>query len=474
MKSLRLYRAPPLFAVCLLALALVDACPAVAPVSAKSARDESIFVSLLIQKRELYVGESVPVVIQVGAGDDVVASLDSPPTLRGDGFTLNVLSGEPEREQRVVDGKPCTLLSWHSLLAAVKPGSLSLIVEAPLTVRVPVAQPPQRNYVDESTGDPYSDPAFQSLLQSTVPQAVVASSDTMTFDVLPLPSESRPVTFGGAVGNFTIRSELSGDRISVGEPVKLRMHVVGAGNFDRVSSDMLGSTEGWKVYRPTASFAPAEATGYRGEKIFEQPVVATRPGSAQLPRLAFSFFNPDTRHYETTYAAPLEVDVKSGPTAAASLSSAASATDMESAPHRDTMAALVRADRRTSGATARSLIPLYLQPRFVGAPLLVLLALTGAWFRVRRDRASAGLPEPQVESENFLLQMDHAAAAGDTQLFFRSASRALIGAGASHQNAEIREFLKLADEAQYAGQTLSSADLQRCKQIVLRSITHST
>ena len=55
-------------------------------------QDGSAFARLLLPKRELYVGETVPVDIQVGLRPGLVASLNGLPSLNGDSFTLNKLS----------------------------------------------------------------------------------------------------------------------------------------------------------------------------------------------------------------------------------------------------------------------------------------------------------------------------------------------------------------------------------------------
>ena len=428
--------------------------------------DGSIFVNLLIQKRELYVGESVPVVIQVGAQDDVVASLDSPPSLRGDAFTLNVLSGEPEREQRVIDGKPCTLLAWHSLLAAVKPGTLSLTIEAPLTVRVPVTQRPEATFVDDATGDPYADP--QTLLQSTTAQTIVASSPALEFHVLALPVEHRPAGFSGAVGSFEISSELSKGRSVVGEPLTLRMHVRGTGNFDRVNSGMLDQAEHWKLYRPTATFAAAEKTGFRGEKLFEQAIVATKPGARSLPALEFSYFDPETRRYTIAKAPPLSIEVAPGPAAPTSAATGGETTGGGTS---------LRADHvDTVGGS--SLLPLYLQAPFLSVPVLLIAAFSGVWFkRLHRDQGAAdGLPGGADDATTassmpeLLRDMESAAAAGDVRTFFRSASFALRRAGVMQDDTDVREILRRADEANYAGTTPEAADLPHYRELVLRCL----
>jgi hypothetical protein len=467
MKAPRLYKVMHLLTVFLLAAGMAFGEPTHYP------DDGSIFVNVLIPKRELYVGESVPVVVQVGAQDDVVASLDSPPSLRGDAFILNVLSGEPEREQRVINGKPCTVLAWHSLLAAVKPGTLSLTLEAPLTVRVPAPRQAEANYADESTGDPYSDPAFQSLLQTTTAQSIIASSQPVTFKVLQLPAENRPAGFSGAVGRFEITSELSKSRAIVGEPLTLRMRVLGTGNFDRVSSAMLGSSEVWKSHRPTASFTPGAGTGFQGEKLFEQAVIATRPGTRDLPPLEFSYFDPETRRYETARTAPLSVEVVQGPASATPLAARTSPTDAAQHSAAGLIAPPVRGDHPARDGTTDTLVPLYLQPRFLTVPVLLILAFGGMWFRrIHRDTGGSPAPgaSPQASAQDLLRQMELAATSGDVAKFFHFASRVLRHAGMIDHDAEAREILQLVDEANYAGEMPRSADLQLCRRVVLRCL----
>ena len=47
----------------------------------------------------------------------------------------------------------------------------------------------------------------------------------------------------------------------------------------------------------------------RARRRFEQPVIASKPGAQTLPGLAFSYFNPTTKHYETARSAPLSVTI---------------------------------------------------------------------------------------------------------------------------------------------------------------------
>ncbi|HZM05195.1 MAG TPA: BatD family protein, partial [Candidatus Saccharimonadales bacterium] len=126
------------------------------------AQDGSAFARLRLPHRALFVGESVPVEIQVGVRPGLVASLDGLPTLNGDDFTLNKLPAKPEQTQEIIEGIPYTVLTWHSILAAVKAGDFSLSVETPLTVRMRTA--PQRPRMPGGFfDDAFDDPFFQSF-----------------------------------------------------------------------------------------------------------------------------------------------------------------------------------------------------------------------------------------------------------------------------------------------------------------------
>src|SRR5260370_1296858 len=157
--------------------------------------DGSAFVQLEVPKHEIYVGESVPVEIQVGMRDGFVASINGLPKLNSGDFTLNNLSHQPEHIPKTIDGKSFTVYTWRSLLAAVKPGTYSLTFETPLTVRIRT-RPQRDSMLDDLLGDPF----LQNFFGATVPKNITVNSPEAAVTVLPLPEHGRPPDFGGAVG----------------------------------------------------------------------------------------------------------------------------------------------------------------------------------------------------------------------------------------------------------------------------------
>ena len=454
--------------------------------------DGSAFVHLEMPKHEIYVGESVPVEVQVGMRDGFAASINGLPQLNSGDFTLNNLSRQPEHAAKAIDGKPFTVYTWRSVLAAVKPGTYSLTFEAPVTVRVRT-----RSQRDSMLEDLLGDPFLQNIFGTTVPKNVTVTSPAAAVKVLALPAQGRPPDFGGAVGTFKISADLSASKNTAGDPLTLRMHVNGAGNFDRVESSMLRGDGQWKTYEPKATFNPADPIGYRGEKIFEQPLIASQPGTHTIPALNFSYFDPGTRRYETAHSSPLNVTVS--PAADSAANEPPPPANAAGAPADESHGGL-RPDHAVTEASVDSLIPPYFQPRFVGFSSVLALLFGGGWIALRRRELQARDTKRQRElarlqlTRTLLERMAAASAAGNAAVFLSSARSALQQAlsarwdVAPEQIAEdlvdvrlegadkddIRQIFALADEANYSGDDLKTADFERWTQIVGRQLSEET
>ena len=459
-------------------------------------QDGSAFARLLLPKRELYVGETVPVDIQVGLRPGLVASLNGLPTLNGDAFTLNKLANQPEQTQTVIGGKPYTVLTWHSVLAAVKPGEFSLTIETPLTVQMrtsPQRRPRMpRGFFDDSAFD---DPFFQSFFGGTTEKQITVASDPDALKVHALPAKGRPADFSGAVGQFEVSSELSAAKSAAGDPLTLRLKVKGRGNFDRVKSPMLGELDGWKTYPPTAKFEAADSVGYSGEKDFEQALIPMQPGRQTVPVLTFSYFNPEAHKYESKLTAPLSMDVSVAPAGSLAMANApvASATPVNEPP-RDGL----RPDHVETGGTVATLQPLYFQPWFLGTQGALVLGFAGGLIGLRRrgrranDTDRARRREASSAIEQCLAEMDTASAENNSVHFFQSARAALqeklatrwhvapasitiaeIDERLNGDSADVRRIFALADQAAYSGQNLSTADFQQWKEIVRNQLSQT-
>jgi hypothetical protein len=429
------------------------------------------FVRLVMPTRPIYVGESVPVDIEVGLRPGIVASLNGLPTLTGGDFTLNNLSRQPERRDEIYGGNPFLLMTWHSVLAAVKPGDFSLSVEAPMSVKINTL-----SSEDISIAARMGAPFLQSLYNAIRPKEITVNSPTLDLKVLPLPTEGRPKDFTGAVGNFQASSDITPAHPAAGDPLTYRLHISGTGNFDRVDSPMLTELDRWKTYPPKSSFTRSDAVGYKGEKLFEQPLITAQTGEQTIPGLGFSYFNPNARRYERAQTLPIKVAI------------GASVADSSTGSFGDaaTLRRGLRPDHPASSDSVSNLIPLYFQPFFLTVPATLALLLAGSWFLVHPSPA-------RVNSKALaraLAELSAAAKSGDSASFFELARATLLHTFATRwrlptdqiTTEELRARLgptagdferlwALADEAKYSKDQPGTTDFQHWLALIRAHVT---
>jgi hypothetical protein len=433
--------------------------------------DGSAYVRLSVPKHDLYVGESVPVEIEVGMRSGFVSSLNGLPKLTGDDFALNNLSRQPERSEKLINGEPFVLFTWRSILAVIKPGTFKLSAQAPLTIKIRT-RPKRDTQLDDRFGDPF----WQNLFGTTIPKDIDVLSPPLEVKVAELPAEGRPADFHGAIGTFSIASDISPAKADAGDPLTLRMRITGSGSFDRVDSAMLEHVDQWKTYPPKSSFNTSDPIGFSGMKTFEQPVIASKAGVQTLPALSFSYFDPNAKKYETARSAPLSVTISpaqaDSPLTASQVAAGAATTDKKAAEG-------LRADHSAGPSRVASLVPLYFQPRFLVIPSVLVLAFSAAWIAPRRrQRVEEGSSRiPSKIAKRVLSQMEAAARAKNAALFFELARRSMVKIYALDLDArlagdeELRELFGYADESKYSGHDLKSTHFSKWLNVVRQRMT---
>ena len=440
--------------------------------------DGSAYVRLSVPKRELYVGESVPVEIEVGMRSGFVSSLNGLPKLTGDDFALNSLGRQPERSEKLINGEQFVLFTWRTVLAVIKPGTFALSAQAPLTIKIRT-RPKSDTQLDDRFGDPF----WQNLFGTTIQKDIDVVSPPQEVKVLELPAEGRPPDFHGAIGTFSIASDISPSNADAGDPMTLRMRITGSGSFDRVDSSMLDHLDQWKTYPPRSSFNTSDPIGLSGMKTFEQPVIASKPGVQTLPGLSFSYFDPNARKYETARTAPLSVTIS--PSQADSTLTAAQVAALAGSKGEKKSVEALRADHPEAASRAASLIPLYLQPRFLAVPSLLVLAFSAAWTAARRRRrleqaGAAKVRIPSKSAKRVLAQMEAAARAKNAASFFELARGALqrLYAGEMDtrlaEDEELRELFGYADESKYSGRELKATHFAQWLSVVRERLMEET
>ncbi|MCE0522415.1 MAG: BatD family protein [Methylacidiphilales bacterium] len=456
---------------------------------ASAPKNQFGWIQITLPKKEFYVGELVPVDIRAYIPQDIQATGIDMPQFTSDGFTLNSLSTKPGQSGEMVNGRPYTVVTWHSALTGVKTGDYPISIQMPMSVIVSQRMP-----------QPDDDDIFSNFFRNAyaaigTKKNVTIQSEDETLKVLPLPQANRPADFSGAVGQFEIEASATPTRVNVGDPITLRLKVTGTGNFDRVSSDLLASDSHWKTYSSKSHFDPLDSVGYEGEKTFEQPVIPNDSSVSAIPSLSFSFFDPETRQYVTRTTAPISVVVSGnsinpapGPAAGAAVATTAPPPPPASP---SPVAPELSPNKVESGAFVSTLRPVYLDPWFIAGQGLPLLALLGGLAFLRsRTRAAHPQRTRATAMQRAIRQeidaMDAAMKNHQTDAFFIHARNALqqrLGQqwnmrpetitladlearlGDGIQN--VRPIFEMADQASYSDLHFADADLRQWRQIIL-------
>jgi hypothetical protein len=253
------------------------------------------------------------------------------------------------------------------------------------------------------------------------------SSETTTLEVKPLPPNA-PASFAGAVGNFSLTTDVKPKNAQVGDPLTVTATISGRGNFDRVSAPALEDDRGWHTYPPGSNFKADDEIGISGTKTFEMVLTPNEPKRA-VPPLVFSFFNPLKEQYVTLKGDKLPVVVEGGTAPAATPAIASAGTPPPQASARPTAAPQgqdILYQLTDHGRWNQAFTPVFQEPVFWAAQALPFLGLIGffGWeMRKRRLENRAGQRIAAWENESAELQRKLRRAEDPPDRYFAEALR---------------------------------------------------
>lgn len=123
-------------------------------------------------------------------------------------------------------------------------------------------------------------------------------------NVQPLPINSKPTNFSGAVGDFSISAQLDRNRLAVRNAITLSLKINGNGNLKNITPPNLSSIHGFRVNPPKQVKVDTS-----NNLNINYVLVPIKAGRLQIPAITFSFFNPSTKTYQTTKTLPIPITV---------------------------------------------------------------------------------------------------------------------------------------------------------------------
>jgi len=293
------------------------------------------------------------------------------------------------------------------------------------------------------------------------PQYTLVDSDPITLEIRPLPKESEPPGFTGAVGIYSVDPpEISTNTIMVGEPVKLKVKVHGDGNLARLVPPSPPRQQDWQIFPATLDSTPPQIIRAQGSVTFTYTLIPLSQKSRVTPAVPFCAFDPERRAYQDLTIASVPVTILPGTATAADLQALVQAEATDTAPEEEPVLSGLSAKPGLAGGLA----PTQQRGWFPLLHLLPASTLLGLWFWDRRRRFLEQHPEIVIRRralralrrERRLLE--RVAAMRDSAHFAAVAVNAMKVAVAPHYPAEPRalvgkDVLAMMQESERSGRS---------------------
>jgi hypothetical protein len=253
-------------------------------------------LTLEVDKREFYLGEVVPVTVNLYVHRKTFLRRVGLIELPKESFAVQRFPLQGDESTITMGGVPYRALAYHSTLSGLKPGKFTL---GPASSEVIIEVPSDDTRM------------LHPFFNQTEPRKVRPTCNDIEVTVLPLPKEGMPKDFNNLVGDFQISLTAEPHEVNVNDPISVDMIVSGTGNFDAVSVPAITDVNSWKVYparRYNVQSSDNTSDGAPRSIGFSQVIIPKKKVDA-IPPFELSYFSPQKKQYVTlrTNAVPIAV-----------------------------------------------------------------------------------------------------------------------------------------------------------------------
>ncbi len=269
--------------------------------------DDNLFIKTFVSKKSCYLGEQIVVT------QKVYSRLN----LRGfQNYKMPVFNGfwsqnEENKNKQIqlqtenLDGIQYYVAEFtKSYLFPQRSGSLTL---EPMEVDCIVRQRSSKQA--QNIFDQFFGGGFEDIV-------VKAKSKAITIDVKALPEAGKPANFNGAVGNFSLKAEISKEKVVANQSINLKLSITGRGNIKLTDAPKINFPEGFETFEPKVNESYSEGGSFSGTKSYDYLIIPRQAGDYTIKDLGFSYFDPEKKTYVSVPAPEFTINVSADPNAA--------------------------------------------------------------------------------------------------------------------------------------------------------------
>jgi hypothetical protein len=268
---------------------------------------QNVFVRASTDKQKAYLGEQVTVTYKLYTRLSIASQMSISKLPQYPGFwaeeieTPNNINFTTE----TYEGKKYKVgILKKVALFPTQTGELSV---TPFELDVPVQiQKKRRN--NNVFDDFFNDPFFG--MGQTID--FTAKSNSLKINVQPLPSANVPDSFNGAVGNFSMDSQIDKKQTKTNEPITLKITINGTGNISLLDMPEIKLPAGFEKYDPKVNEQITRTGKISGKKTAEYLIVPRDAGKKEIPPVKFSYYDIDKKSYVTLSSPPYTLNVEQG------------------------------------------------------------------------------------------------------------------------------------------------------------------
>ncbi|MGZ3823071.1 MAG: BatD family protein [Mucilaginibacter sp.] len=262
---------------------------------------KSLFMKAEVSKTKIFTGEQIRVRYRLYTRVDLVANQpDKAPDLNGF-WSQDVVNKNPNAvwSAETVNGlkysvatiKETVLFAEHSGDLTIDPLVMTFIVRL---------KTPPRKFMDNPFGN-YQDIKYQV---KSVPVIVHAA---------PLPDAGKPADFSGAVGHFSVYTDIDKKELKANETINYTFEVKGAGNLSLINAPKITPPVDFEKYDPkTTDRITVDSNGIAGSRQFSYLLIPRHQGNYKLDLAKFTYFDPAAKRYITLPTSEFNIKVNKG------------------------------------------------------------------------------------------------------------------------------------------------------------------
>ncbi len=268
---------------------------------------KNVFVRATADMQKVYMGEQVTVTYKLYTRLSIASQMSISKLPQYPGFWAEEIEtpGNISFTTETYQGKKYRVGVLKKVaLFPTQTGELNV---TPFELDVPV-QIQKKRKSNNVFDDFFNDPFFG--IGQTVD--FTAKSNSLKINVQPLPSANVPDSFNGAVGDFSMGSQVDKRTTKTNEPVTMKLTITGTGNISLLDMPKIDLPAGFEQYEPKVNEQLNRKGKISGKKTAEYLIVPRDAGKKEIPPVKFSYFDISKKSYVTLNTPSYSLNVEQG------------------------------------------------------------------------------------------------------------------------------------------------------------------